>query len=226
MSASTLCTPARNCAEIPASARESERADWRGPGSRYRFRLDIARPSGSRTIGAMSSVIGKLRSRTSARSSVACCKSFWPKTATSGCTRLNSLDTTVSTPAKCPGLIAPSQRSAIASGTTLTTRGPGYITVASGTNAIVAPCDSAPARSAASVRGYVARSSVGANCSGLTKMLSTTQSHRARARSISDKCPACSAPIVGTKPTRIPEARAAATATRNEVTSRTTCMLS
>ena len=42
------------------------------------------------------------------------------------------------------------------------------------------------------------------NCSGLTKMLTATTSHSARARSISETCPACSAPMVGTRPTVAP----------------------
>ena len=44
------------------------------------------------------------------------------------------------------------------------------------------------------------RSSARSNCSGLTKMLTTTVPHSRRARSISRAWPACSAPIVGTRP--------------------------
>ena len=40
--------------------------------------------------------------------------SFWPNTATCGCTMLNSLATTVRTPSKWPGRAAPSQRAASA----------------------------------------------------------------------------------------------------------------
>src|SRR2546427_4991521 len=42
------------------------------------------------------------------RTSIACWKSLRPNTATSGSTMWNSLATTVSTPAKCPGRAAPS----------------------------------------------------------------------------------------------------------------------
>ena len=42
------------------------------------------------------------------------------------------------------------------------------------------------------------------NWSGFTKMLTATTSHSARARSSSDVCPSCSAPMVGTSPTTRP----------------------
>ena len=37
------------------------------------------------------------------RTTTTCWASFWPKNATSGATMLNSLQTTVQTPAKCAG---------------------------------------------------------------------------------------------------------------------------
>ena len=39
------------------------------------------------------------------------------------------------------------------------------------------------------------------NCVGLTNMLATVTSQAARLRAMSERCPSCRAPIVGTKPT-------------------------
>src|ERR1700691_6781802 len=62
--------------------------------------------------------------------------------------------------------------------------------------------------SASKVRGYLARSSFGPNCVGLTKIDVTTCEHSRFARSTSAKWPAWSAPIVGTRPTILFSARA------------------
>src|SRR5580693_4169901 len=58
------------------------------------------------------------------------------------------------------------------------------------------------------VRGYFARSSLGPNCVGLTKIDVTTWEHSRFARSTSAMWPAWSAPIVGTRPTILFSARA------------------
>src|SRR5512136_190752 len=50
--------------------------------------------------------------------------------------------------------------------------------------------------------GYLARSSVGPNCMGLTKMLTTVTSASSRAFLTSARCPSCRYPMVGTKPIR------------------------
>ena len=63
------------------------------------------------------------------------------------------------------------------------------------------PAASRSAQSRSSVRGYVAKSCLLLNCVGLTKTLTTTMSFSLRARSTSDLCPACNAPMVGTRPT-------------------------
>ena len=68
----------------------------------------IARPSGSRRVGATMIFTGKFKSAAMRRMMAACCQSFAPNTATSGSTRLNSLATTVVTPRKCAGRDAPS----------------------------------------------------------------------------------------------------------------------
>src|SRR4029077_17369828 len=78
----------------------------------------------------------------------------------------------------------------------------GYISFNAGANTRSIPAASSISRSAASRRGYEPRSSVGANCFGLTKIDATIRSHSARAASISAICPWCNAPMVGTKPTR------------------------
>src|SRR5712692_3038249 len=57
-------------------------------------------------------------------------------------------------------------------------------------------------------RGYLAKSSFGPNCFGLTKMEAMTGEQSRLARSISDKCPPWSAPMVGTRPTMRLSARA------------------
>ena len=65
------------------------------------LRLDIASPSGSRTVGQTSIRTGMSRSRTRRLITIACWASFWPKYATSGPTMFSSLVTTVVTPSKC-----------------------------------------------------------------------------------------------------------------------------
>src|SRR6266513_5622455 len=80
--------------------------------------------------------------------------------------------------------------------------GTGYISCSRGANSTSTPRFSSSTRSASSVRGYRSKSSLGPNCSRLTKMLVTTQSPWRRAISTSDRCPACKLPIVGTNATR------------------------
>ncbi len=95
------------------------------------------------------------RSATIRSMTFSCWKSFWPKTARSGWTRLNSLATTVATPSKCPGRCAPSSVSVI-TGTWMLTlaAGPnGYMVETSGANRMSQPASANPAWSCASVRG-------------------------------------------------------------------------
>ena len=68
------------------------------------------------------------------------------------------------------------------------------------------------ARLVARIRGEVLAGS--ANCSGFTKIDTTTKSRSARARRISEAWPSWSAPIVGTRPTVRPSARAASAAAK------------
>ncbi len=70
------------------------------------------------------------------------------------------------------------------------------------------PVLAATAASAASVRGYVARSWASPNCIGFTNRETTTSSHAARAACISAAWPSWNAPIVGTRPIVRPSARA------------------
>ena len=70
---------------------------------RYLLRELMARPSASRTMGAVMILMGKLRSRTMRRMIAACWASFWPNTARSGSAALKSFETTVVTPSKWIG---------------------------------------------------------------------------------------------------------------------------
>src|ERR1700747_2126426 len=58
-------------------------------------------------------------------------------------------------------------------------------------------------------RGYLLKSSDGPNCVGLTKIETTIGEDSPFAARISEKWPSCSAPIVGTRPSRPSDARAA-----------------
>src|SRR5580700_3322556 len=58
-------------------------------------------------------------------------------------------------------------------------------------------------------RGYLLKSSDGPNCVGLTKIETTIGEDSRFAARISEKWPSCSAPIVGTRPRRRSDARAA-----------------
>ena len=66
------------------------------------------------------------------RMTVSCWKSFSPNTATSGRQAPKSFVTTVVTPRKWPGRIAPSMTSASAPGSTWVSKPGGYITAAVG----------------------------------------------------------------------------------------------
>src|SRR5438105_5308593 len=71
------------------------------------------------------------------------------------------------------------------------------------------PSASSRTRSASNGRGYLAKSSVGPNCAGLTKRLTITRWFSRRARATSRSWPAWSAPTVGTKPISSPAFRQA-----------------
>ena len=75
------------------------------------------------------------------------------------------------------------------------------------------PSSSQIARSRASSRGYRSRSAGSANWRGFTKIDTTTVGRSRRARRISETCPSCSAPIVGTSPTSSPAAASGVGAT-------------
>src|SRR5579872_5848677 len=78
----------------------------------------------------------------------------------------------------------------------------GYISPGVGAKRISTPSVSSNLRSCSKVRGYLARSSLGPNCRGLTKIETATTSHFAFAARTSERCPSCNAPMVGTKPRR------------------------
>ncbi|SKU56864.1 Uncharacterised protein [Mycobacteroides abscessus subsp. abscessus] len=84
----------------------------------------------------------------------------------------------------------------------------GYIASAFGANTSSTPSSRNFATSESSVRGYASRSSPGPNCSGLTKMDTTTTAPGTfRACRTSVRWPSCSAPMVGTKTIRRPVCR-------------------
>src|SRR5712692_6486760 len=82
------------------------------------------------------------------------------------------------------------------------------MSAASGKNKASTPAADNFSLSASSVRGYFAKSSFGPNCLGLTKMEAITGEQSRLARSTSATWPACSAPMVGTKPRMRLSARA------------------
>src|ERR1700722_624912 len=80
----------------------------------------------------------------------------------------------------------------------------GYISSTEGANNNSTDSFSNSARSRSKSRGYFCKSSRGPNCKGFTKIDAATTSHEAFAARTSDKCPSCSAPMVGTNPNRFP----------------------
>ncbi len=140
----------------------------------------------------------------------------------------NSFETTVATPSKWPGRDAPSQRSLTPRTDTVVAGGSGqdgYISVTGGTKTRSAPASAQASRSRSSVLGYRAMSSGSPNCSGFTKMLTATTSHSARARAMREVCPSCSAPMVGTRPTTRPVARARSSTSRQAAVVSTTSIV-
>src|SRR5205823_2429723 len=154
-------------------------------------RLDIASPSGSRTVGQPTTETGNDRSAAMRRITASCCQSFSPKYASHGPAMLNSLATTVATPAKCVGRDAPS----IAADTSATEIDVsvgvpnGYISSTLGCRITSTPADSHIKASRSKSRGYVARSSFAPNCSGLTKIVTNVTSQDDTDRSINERWP-------------------------------------
>src|SRR5579872_27175 len=190
------------------SERYNTAACLRCSGFRYALRELIAKPSFSRTMGQTTIRTSKSRSRTILRTMAACAASFWPKTARSGCTMLNSLATTVVTPRKWPERERPSSLSLNPSTVTQVEVPGGYISSTDGQNATSTLSACSRAESFSRVRGYLEKSSLGPNCMGLTKIETTTRSDCVCAARTSDRCPSCSAPMVGANPMRLPDRRA------------------
>src|SRR5262245_34713651 len=139
---------------------------------------------------------------------------------------LKSFATTVVTPLKWPGREAP-QSGAVSSCTATSVRKPGgYISATDGAKTTSTPASRAWPRSPSMSRGYVAKSSCGPNCLGLTKIDSTTTSHSRRAACTRLRWPACKYPIVGTRPIRLLAARCAARNFRSSLTVSKTCITS
>src|SRR5262245_57040418 len=139
---------------------------------------------------------------------------------------LKSFATTVVTPLKWPGREAP-QSDAVSSCTATSVRKPGgYISSTDGAKTTSTPASRAWCRSPSMSRGYVAKSSCGPNCLGLTKIDITTISHSRRAACTRLMWPACKYPIVGTRPIRLPAARCTARNARSPLTVSKTCITS
>mmetsp|Transcript_94 Transcript_94/g.322 ORF Transcript_94/g.322 Transcript_94/m.322 type:complete len:216 (-) Transcript_94:298-945(-) len=163
---------------------------------RPRLRLLRASRSSSRTRGADSTRTGTSRCLTIARTMHSCWKSFSPNTATSAEVTLNSLRTTVHTPPKkCGRLSAQRPAASEPQGTTcvLSVLGIaesaslsaaslalGWTLSSSSSSSAYMSCGANTARcsvafvsamsltSSSRFRGYVSKSSCGANCAGLT----------------------------------------------------------
>ena len=204
-------SPASIRSRASATARPRARACRRSSPLRYAFRLLIASPSASRTSGQPTIRVGRFRSAAIRRTTASCWASFSPKYAASGPTMFSSLATTVQTPSKCPGRWAPHSPSVRPATWTVVRGASGYISSAGGWKTTSTPSRRQTARSASIGRGYRARSSPGPNCVGLTKRLTTTHPPSARAARIRLACPACRAPIVGTRRMASPAARASPT---------------
>src|SRR5881398_2875871 len=108
------------------------------------------------------------------------------------------------------------------SGTILVAKPSGYIALTSGFQIRSTFSAASLATSAVQVRGYEPKSSVGANCAGLTKIETTTLVARRLARRTSEICPSWSAPMVGTSATVAFLARRPSSARRKAGTVRTT----
>ena len=175
----------------------------------------MARPSGSRSVGTPATSTGRSRSRTQRRTTASCCASFSPRNSTSGCTTPSSLVTMTATPSKWLGREAPSKLSVSRPPTwTPVAKPSGYIS--SGVRREARPRRRPPPggagrgpRRAGTSRSPRRRP----NCVGLTKTEAATLAQRPfAAASTRLRCPACSAPMVGTKPRGRGSARSAARA--------------
>ena len=114
-----------------------------------------------------------------------CWKSFSPNTATSGAVAASSLVTTVTTPSKWPGRIAPSRGVASEPGTTVVSNPGAYIAAGVGAYTAVTPAARHAATSSSIGRGYLSKSSARSNWRGLTKIEAITVSARRLASSTS-----------------------------------------
>ena len=123
----------------------------------------------------------------------------------------NSFATTVSTPAKWPGRTAPSSSAPSGPGRRVVAAPAGYMSSTPGAKTSSTPSSRQVAGRPRAGAGSAARSSFGPNCSGLTKIdtTMTPAPGMRRACRINSRWPSCSAPIVGTSATRLPDVRSA-----------------
>lgn len=128
-------------------------ASARCSGERRELRDDMARPSGSRTVGWGMISTGTSRSRTMRRMTASCWKSFSPKTAAWHPVRRKSLRTTVQTPSKWPGRVAPQRPEERRDSETVMERSGWYMDEACGAKTRSTPSFSQAARSESMGRG-------------------------------------------------------------------------
>ena len=170
-------------------AREIFRANSRSSELKNRFLLDIAKPSSSRIIGAPRTCIVFQRwfeLATICRIKKSCWASLLPNTERSGFTKSNKRATTVSMPSKWPGREAPSNDSPTGPACWVIWFPFGYTSSTSGANKTSTPAADSFSASSCSVRGYFSKSSAAPNCSGFTKIETTTKSDCASAMSTSE----------------------------------------
>src|SRR5260370_26094844 len=122
--------------------------------------------------------------------------------------------TTVATPRKCPGSDRPSSLPLSSSTVTQVTAPCGYICSTVGANNRSTSSRSSNSQSGSKLRGYFAKSSLGPNWVGFTKMEAATIPQQALAARTRDRWPSWRAPMVGTNPRRSPWLRAARQAAR------------
>ena len=121
-----------------------------------------------------------------------------------------SLETTVLTPRRCPDARLPRVGRLLPSTSTQVEAPAGYISSTLGAKTRSTPSTSSSAQSASKVRGYLARSSLGPNWVGFTKMITVVISQVTSTLLTSERCPACARPWSAPGRATCPQAKCAA----------------
>ena len=153
---SAVRNPARSasvgsaCLPASMSPRTMPTACLRCSSERLRLRDDIARESGSRTVGCPMTSMGRSSCSHIARMQASCCQSFSPKIVARGLQSAKKREQTWQTPGKCPGRKRSSSWGPSAtggSGGTGTGSSSGYTTSTAGAKTQDAPASSHPCAS-------------------------------------------------------------------------------